>query len=88
VARFQNNGDPVLDYSHLGKLQRPTILMLESLGMVSHNASPTAAVLKKNLEEILSKAPGRTIIRNINCRSSGKSGMQNRRIQSRYAKTN
>ncbi len=62
MERDPKTGLPVLDYSHLAKLPRPSILMLESLGMVSSHASPTAAVLKKNLEEILSKAPGRTII--------------------------
>lgn len=62
MERKPEDGEPVLDYSHLAKLKRPMILMLESLGMVSHNPSPTAAELKKNLEAILSKAPGRTII--------------------------
>lgn len=62
MERDPKTGDPVLDYSHLSKLQRPTILMLESLGMVSHHPSPTAAVLQKNLEEIISKAPGRIVI--------------------------
>lgn len=62
MERDPKTGDPVLDYSHLSKLQRPTILMLESLGMVSHHASPTAAVLKQNLEELISKAPGRIVI--------------------------
>ncbi len=62
MERDPKTGNPVLDYSHLSKLQRPTILMLESLGMVSHQASPTAAVLKQNLEELISKSPGRIVI--------------------------
>lgn len=62
MERNRETGEPVIDYTHLAKLKRPTILMLESLGMVSHHPSPTAAELKNNLEAILSKAPGRTII--------------------------
>lgn len=62
MERNRETGQPVIDYAHLAKLKRPTILMLESLGMVSHHPSPTAAELKNNLEAILSKAPGRTII--------------------------
>lgn len=62
MERNRESGEPVLDYSHLSKLPRPTILMLESLGVVSHKSSPTAEELKKNLELILSKAEGRVII--------------------------
>jgi ribonuclease J len=56
------NGKAIVDYSHLAKLPRPTVLMLESLGIVSTKASPTSVELKKTLEEIISKAPSRMII--------------------------
>lgn len=62
MERNRTTGEPVIDYSHLAKLPRPTILMLESLGMVSHKPSPTAEELKNNLEAILAKASGRVII--------------------------
>ncbi len=56
------DGKPLVDYTHLAKLQRPTVLMLESLGVVSNRPSPTSEELKKNLTEFISKAPGRVII--------------------------
>jgi len=56
------NGKPLVDYSHLAQLPRPTILMLESLGMVSSKPSPTSEQLKNHLTELISKAPGRVII--------------------------
>ncbi len=56
------NGKPLVDYSHLAQLPRPTVLMLESLGMVSHKPSPTSEQLKNHLTELISKAPGRVII--------------------------
>lgn len=62
MERNRETKEPLIDYSHLAKLPRPTILMLESLGMVSHKPSPTSEELKKNLETILSNAPGRAII--------------------------
>lgn len=62
MERDKKTGEPILDYTHLAKLPRPSILMLESLGMVSHRPSPTAEELKKNLETIISKANGRVII--------------------------
>lgn len=55
-------GKPVVDYSHLAKLPRPTILMLESLGVVSNRPSPTGDELKAKLNDLISKAEGRTII--------------------------
>lgn len=62
MERDKKTNEPVLDYSHLANLQRPTILMLESLGMVSSHASPTAADLRANLEVLVSQAKGRLII--------------------------
>ncbi len=55
-------GKPLVDYSHLAKLPRPTALMLESLGVVSSKPSPTSEELKANLTEFIAKAPGRVII--------------------------
>lgn len=62
MEKDEKTGNPLIDYTHLAKLPRPTILMLESLGMVSHKPSPTTETLKKNLEAILAKAEGRVII--------------------------
>lgn len=62
MERNKQTNEPVLDYSHLAKLPRPTMLMLESLGMVSSHASPTGEELRKNLETLISKAPARLII--------------------------
>ncbi len=56
------NGKPVVDYSHLAKLTRPTILMLESLGVVSTKESPTGDELKQTLYDLINKAPSRIII--------------------------
>jgi len=58
----KKNGQPLVDYTHLAKLPRPTILMLESLGVVSNEPSPTSDELKAKLTDLISKAPGRTII--------------------------
>ncbi len=55
-------GKPLVDYSHLAKLPRPTALMLESLGVVSSKPSPTSEELKKNLTKFIAEAPGRVII--------------------------
>mgnify|MGYP002368385699 CR=1 FL=1 len=62
MERDKQTNEPILDYSHLSKLPRPTMLMLESLGMVSHHASPTADDLRRNLEDLLAKASGRVIV--------------------------
>ncbi len=62
MEKDKKTGLPVIDYSHLAKLPRPSILMLESLGMVSSRPSPTSEDLRKNLLDIISKAPGRIII--------------------------
>lgn len=62
MERDRATGKPVVDYAHLANLRRPTLLMLESLGAISTKQSPTAEELKKNLDELISKAPGRIII--------------------------
>jgi len=56
------NGKPKLDYTHLTKLPRPTILMLESLGAVDIRKSATDEEMKNNLSKIISGALGRVII--------------------------
>jgi len=57
--------DPIgkpIDYKALGKLKKPTALMLESLG-VSYNKAPVSEKeMNKNLETIITTAPGRVII--------------------------
>jgi ribonuclease J len=52
----------VVDYSHLGKLKRPTILMLESLGATTTKEQVTQEEMLNNLYKLISEAPGRTII--------------------------
>ncbi len=52
----------VIDYSHLGKIKRPTILMLEALGSTSTEEQITQEEMLKNLYNLISNAPGRTII--------------------------
>ena len=51
-----------IDYSHLARLKRPTILMLESLGSTNSEEQVTEEEMLKNLYMLISKAPGRTII--------------------------
>lgn len=56
------NNRPLIDYSFLSKLPRPTFLMLESLGAIDVRKSSTTEEMKKNLEELIKKTPGRLII--------------------------
>lgn len=56
------NGKPTLDYTHLSKLPRPTILMLESLGATDIRESATTEEMQQNLLKLISDAPGRVII--------------------------
>ncbi len=51
-----------IDYSHLSKLKRPTILMLESLGALVSKESVTEEEMLANLYMLISNAPGRTIV--------------------------
>ncbi len=51
-----------IDYSHLARLKRPTILMLESLGATNSEEQVTEEKMLKNLYMLITKAPGRTII--------------------------
>jgi ribonuclease J len=55
-------GRKIINYSHLAKLKRPTILMLESLGAINIKKSVTEEEMLKNLYRLISQAPGRTII--------------------------
>jgi len=52
----------VIDYSHLGKIKRPTILMLEALGSLTTKEPVTQEEMLRNLYKLISEAPGRTII--------------------------
>jgi ribonuclease J len=51
-----------IDYTHLSRLKRPTILMLESLGSTNSKEQVTEEEMLKNLYELISNAPGRVII--------------------------
>ncbi|WKZ24725.1 MAG: ribonuclease J [Patescibacteria group bacterium] len=62
MERDKKTNEPMIDYTHLAQLPRPTILMLESLAVVSTKPSPTAEDLKINLEKIIAPSPGRIII--------------------------
>jgi len=55
-------GKKNINYSHLSKLKRPTILMLESLGALISGKTVTEEEALENLYKLISKAPGRTII--------------------------
>lgn len=55
-------GNPLLDYRHLSKLPRPTMLMLESLGAIDVRPSASSIETKKNLTNLIANAPGRIII--------------------------
>lgn len=55
-------GRKIIDYSHLAKLKRPTILMLEALGSTNAEEMVTEETMLNNLYKLISEAPGRTII--------------------------
>ncbi len=55
-------GKPTMDYTHLRKLKKPTVLMLESLGAVHDKPHGNYEQMYENLQSIISKAPGRVII--------------------------
>lgn len=58
--------DPVevnnISYTHLERLPRPTILMLESLGAINKGEPKSEKTVQKNLEGLIANAPGRVII--------------------------
>jgi len=55
-------GRKTIDYTHLSRLPRPTILMLEALGSTNSKEPVTEEEMLKNLYSLMEKAPGRTII--------------------------
>lgn len=55
-------GKPILDYTWLSKLKRPTILMLESLGAIDVRTSATHEQMRHNLTKLITEAPGRVIV--------------------------
>lgn len=62
TLEIDRNGKPVVDYSFLSKLERPTVLMLESLGAVDVRKSASTEEMQSNLTKLISQAPGRIII--------------------------
>lgn len=62
LERDSRTGNPIVDYRHLAKVKRPSILMLESLGAIDVRKSGTQDEMKKNLETLIRTAPGRIII--------------------------
>ncbi len=55
-------GRKKIEYRHLSKLKRPTILMLESLGAINPKRPVTEEQMLNNLYKLISGAPGRIII--------------------------
>jgi ribonuclease J len=55
-------GRSTLDYSHLQKLKKPTVLMLESLGSTNTKQHGSYEDMYNNLYNILKGSPGRIII--------------------------
>lgn len=55
-------GRKVITYHHLANLKRPTILMLESLGAINSKTPVTEEEMLRNIQMLIAKAPGRTII--------------------------
>lgn len=51
-----------LSYNFLSKLEKPTVLMLESLGAVNKKSLVTEENMWKNIKKIIDTAPGRLII--------------------------
>ena len=59
---LEKTGGKVITYTHLEKLPRPTILMLEALGSTVSKVPVTQEEMLNNLYQLISNAPGRTII--------------------------
>jgi len=55
-------GRKALSYTHLSKIKRPTILMLEAIGATNSKKSVTEEEMLSNLYKLIDNAPGRTII--------------------------
>ncbi|MEK7188940.1 MAG: ribonuclease J, partial [Patescibacteria group bacterium] len=62
LERDSRTGNPIVDYRHLARVRKPSILMLESLGAIDVRKSATQDEMKKNLETLIKNAPGRIII--------------------------
>lgn len=56
------NNRPVIDYGFLSRLPKPTVLLLESLGAIDVRQSSSDEEMKKNLYDLITRAPGRTVI--------------------------
>jgi ribonuclease J len=57
-----NPADSEVTYNHLESLPKPTFLMLESLGALKKGLPPSETEVHKNLQDLISGAPGRVII--------------------------
>jgi ribonuclease J len=55
-------GKATLDYSHLQNVKQPSMLMLESLGVLHDHRGVSYEDMYKNLQDIIRQAPGRVII--------------------------
>ena len=56
------NGRSTIDYTRLQRVNKPSILMLESLGSLNEKHTGNYEEMYKNLKRILTDAPGRVII--------------------------
>lgn len=56
------DGKANLDYSHLQNVKKPSMLMLESLGVLHDHRGVSYEDMYKNLQSIIKEAPGRVII--------------------------
>ncbi len=56
------NGKSTLDYTHLRNVTKPSVLMLESLGVLHDKRGVSYQEMYDSLQDILRKAPGRVII--------------------------
>jgi ribonuclease J len=62
LEKNSKTGKPILDYTKLARIKRPSILMLESLGATDVRKSATQDEMKRNLTTLIRQAPGRIII--------------------------
>jgi ribonuclease J len=62
MIEHKPKGRGEIEYNHLAKLKRPTVLMLESLGSTSSKKPVTEEEMFKNLYNLIDSAPGRIII--------------------------
>lgn len=62
TVRKDKEGKETISYEHLSDVKRPSILMLESLGVTYTDARVPEEVMYSNLKKLITEAPGRTII--------------------------